>query len=455
VVTRARQRGEDSCAAGPAATPPDLPRGACEVRAAAGEQSPAAARTSVTAAREATRDTCAAGAVAGLDSGSTPATLSVAGVDPEFGFGGGETQVLGLTLELLRAGHRAELVCDPAGVLVERARRAGVVCHPLRIRNSVDLVAGVQLRGLLAAGRYDIVHFHTSRAHAMAPYVRGSTGALVVTRRMDYAPNRLFAPWLYNRAVDGVAAISDAVADALARSGVTRERVTIIPSGVDCAHFRPPMADERAAARAALGLGEADRAVGAVGVLEPRKGHRFLVEAMAMLDRNGPRIVAIIAGDGSLRDPLAAEIQRRGLGEAVRMVGRVGDARAILWALDIFAMPSLSEGLGVALLEAMACGLPAVTSRVGGIVDAVDEGRTGMLVAAEDADALAGALARLSTNAPARVAMGAAARARADEHFSMASMARRTVELYRACLQTGASAKAAEASTKAPRRDES
>ncbi|MGZ6194920.1 MAG: glycosyltransferase family 4 protein, partial [Candidatus Binataceae bacterium] len=122
---------------------------------------------------------------------------------------------------------------------------------------------------------------------------------------------------------------------------------------------------------------------------------------------------------------------------------------------DIFAMPSLSEGLGVALLEAMACGLPAVTSRVGGIVDAVDEGRTGMLVAAEDTDALAGALARLSTNAPARVAMGAAARARADEHFSMASMARRTVELYRACLQTGASAKAAEASTKAPRRDES
>ena len=274
---------------------------------------------------------------------------------------------------------------------------------------------------------------------------------------------------LRRRAVDGVAAISTGVADALVRAGVARERITVIPSGVDCEHFRPPTADERAAARAALGLGDADRAVGTVGVLEPRKGHRFLVEAMAMLDRNGagaacratksrgrpPRIVAIIAGDGSLRDPLAAEIQRRGLGEAVRMVGRVDDARAILWALDIFAMPSLSEGLGVALLEAMACGLPAVASRVGGIVDAVDEGRTGMLVAAEDADALAGALARLSANAPARVAMGAAARARADEHFSMASMARRTVELYRACLQTGASAKAAEASTKAPRRDES
>ncbi|HVA39881.1 MAG TPA: glycosyltransferase, partial [Candidatus Binataceae bacterium] len=131
---------------------------------------------------------------------------------------------------------------------------------------------------------------------------------------------------------------------------------------------------------------------------------------------------------------------------AVRMAGQVADARAILWALDIFAMPSLGEGLGVALLEAMACGLPAVASRVGGIVDAVDEGRTGVLVAPGDAPALADALAHLSAEAPTRVAMGAAGRALAVERFSTASMARRTVELYRACLQTGASAKA-------PRRD--
>jgi glycosyltransferase involved in cell wall biosynthesis len=139
----------------------------------------------------------------------------------------------------------------------------------------------------------------------------------------------------------------------------------------------------------------------------------------------------------------------------VQMVGRVEDARAILWALDIFAMPSLREGLGVALLEAMACGLPAVASRVGGIVDAVDEGRTGILVAPGDANALAGALAHLGAAAPARIAMGAAARALAVERFSMAAMARRTVELYRACLQTGASAKAVEASEKALRRDDS
>jgi glycosyltransferase involved in cell wall biosynthesis len=386
-----------------------------------------------------------------------PPLLSIAGVDPERNFAGGETQVLGLTLALGAMGHRAELLCDPAGELWQRARTAGVACHPLPIRNAVDLAAAAALRRRLRAGRYDVVHFHTSRAHAMAPWVRGLARAAVVTRRMDYVPNRLFARWLYGGAVDGVAAISSAVAGALERAGVARERIALIPSGVDCAYFRPPTRDERAQARAALGLGAADCAVGAVGALEPRKGYRHLVEAIALLVRRSPcgRTVAIVAGDGSLRAALAGEIERLGLTGAVRMVGRVNDPRAILWALDIFVMPSLSEGLGVALLEAMACGLPAVAARVGGIVDAVRDddvqdadhdadrdGPTGVLVAPGDADALARALAHLGADGTARDAMGAAARRRAVERFSMASMARRTVELYRACLQTEASARA-------------
>jgi glycosyltransferase involved in cell wall biosynthesis len=391
------------------------------------------------------------------------AALSVAGVDPERNFAGGESQVLGLTLELLAMGHRAELLCDPAGELWRRARAAGVACYPLPIRNALDLAAAVALRRRLRAGGYDVVHFHTSRAHAMAPWVRGCARAAVVTRRMDYVPNRLFARWLYGRAVDGVAAISAGVAEALVRAGVPRARIILIPSGVDCAHFRPPSAEECAQARAALALDDGAVAIGAVGALEARKGHRYLLEAMALLGgedlKSGTRdacrgvvngdgaqaaVRAYIAGDGALRDELAAGIRRLGLDGTVRMLGRVDDARGILWALDVFVMPSLNEGLGVALLEAMACGVSAVASRTGGIVDAVEDGRTGMLVAPGDARALADALKELIADAPRREAMGAAARTRAVERFSMTAMARRTVELYRACLQTGAAKKPAE-----------
>jgi len=370
--------------------------------------------------------------------------LSIAGVDPERGFAGGETQVLGLTLALIRAGHRADLLCDPAGGLWQRARDAGIACHPLRIRNSVDAAAGLKLRSYLARNRYDVVHFHTSRAHALAPFVRRRAGVAVVTRRMDYAPNRLFAPWLFNHAVDGVAAISPAVADALVRSGVIRDRIAIVPSGVDSDRFRPPTHAERDRARLELGLAARDIAIGTVGMIEERKGQRYLIEAMEVLrdsgaagaaDAIGPRVRCFIAGAGALAETLLAEIRAQELHESVRMMGMVGDPRSLLWALDIFAMPSLQEGLGVAALEAMACGLPVVASAAGGLVDSVQNGVTGIHVPPRDAPALANAIARLAAHAELRSSMGQAGRNRALADFAMEEMARGTLALYRACLR--------------------
>src|SRR5260370_40059908 len=173
------------------------------------------------------------------DTAEAPA-LSVVGVDPELGFGGGETQGLGLTLAMAAAGHRAELICDPAGRLWERATAEGIRCHPIRIRNAIDLAAGGKLRAILKREHYDVVHFHTSRAHSMAPFARGFASTLVVTRRMDYRPNRVFAPLLFNRAVDSVVAISDGVADSLSTARVDRLRVTVVHRGIDCDRFRPP-----------------------------------------------------------------------------------------------------------------------------------------------------------------------------------------------------------------------
>src|SRR5512143_1968244 len=338
-----------------------------------------------------------------IQAGANEPSLRIAGIDPERGFAGGETQVLGLTLALMRAGHRAELLCDPAGVLWERARAAGAVCHPLRIRNSIDALAGFRLRKFLGCNSYDVVHFHTARAHALAPFARGRARMLLVTRRMDYVPNRLFAPWLFNRAVDGVVAISPAVAEALVKGGVERKRIAIIASGVDCERFRPPAASEREQARVALGLEPEEIAVGTLGALTPRKGHRFLIEAMAQacdrpLNRGAAPtpIRCLIAGDGALAGELEEQIRARQVDSSMRLIGPVGDPRALLWALDIFVMPSLQEGLGVAALEAMACGLPVIASAVGGLAQTVVSGVTGIQVAAGDAEALAQAIEHLA-----------------------------------------------------------
>lgn len=359
--------------------------------------------------------------------------LRIAGVDPELRFAGGETQVIALTRELIRRGHQAELICNPAGQLWERARADGISCYPCKIRNSIDVSAALRLRAILSVGGFDVVHFHTSRAHAMAPFVRGCARASVVTRRMDYRPNRMLAPFLYGHSVDRTIAISSAVADSLLGVGVPRSNITIVPSGVDAEYFRPPDAEERSHARQALGLDDRTIAIGAVGALEERKGHRYLLRAIVSIP--DAKVRCFIAGDGSNRTDLEAELAKLGCSERVTMLGRVEDTRAILWALDIFAMPSLLEGLGVAAIEAMACGVPVVASKVGGLAELVEDEITGLQVPPADAPALAAALLPLLNNPDRRRQLGMNATARVAKEYSMTAMAERTLEVYLECLR--------------------
>jgi len=365
----------------------------------------------------------------------TEKVLSIAGVDPERNFGGGETQVLGLTRELIRMGHRAELICDPDGALSDRARAAGVTCHPLHIRNAVDMVAGWRLRAILSRHHYDVVHFHTARAHALAPYASGVGVLRLVTRRMDYPPGRLLGPYLYNHAVDGVIAISGGVAQALVAAGVRRDRIAVVFSGIDCERFASPGEKQRQAARARFKLGADEIAIGAVGALVARKGHHVLIEAVveaqARLESSGLRLRCLIAGDGSLHDELEKHIRERSAADIVTLLGPLDDPREMLAALDMFAMPSTHEGLGVAALEAMAMGLPVIASAVGGLVEVVEEGATGLLFRSSDAAALALRLEELARDHDRRQTMGLAARQRAVEKFSMQSMASGTLRVYR------------------------
>jgi len=365
--------------------------------------------------------------------------LRVLGVNPERNFSGGESQVLGLTLELIHAGHQAELLCDPQGELWSRAGEAGVSCHPLQIRNSIDWRAGLKLRAFLNHRLDDVIHFHTARAHALAPFVGGAARragerVLVVTRRMDYVPNRLFAPWLYNHAVDGVAAISSGVAGALGRGGVARKQIALIHSGVDCDRFHPPSEAERAAARAALGLDDSQLALGTIGALEKRKGHSMLLDALILLRAGYGPFRCFIAGAGSQREQLAAQVRELGLEGRVLLTGSVEDPRQLLSALDVFVFPSLKEGLGVALMEAMACGVAPVASRVGGIPELIENGRSGLLVEPANPLEIARGLERVMGAPDVRRELGAAARARMVESFSMTAMAAQTIALYRACL---------------------
>ena len=354
--------------------------------------------------------------------------LSVLHVDPERGLGGGERQVLGLLDRLHARGIQQRLVADPDGRLAALAVARGVPVTPLRIRNHLDLVAGRRLAGLLAREAYDIVHFHTARAHAMAAFLGASSAARVVTRRMDYA---LRGGWytrrLYNREVQAVVAISEGVRSALVASGVDPTRIHLIPSGVDADAFRRTRA-ERDTARRHYGLGADVSALVMVGALEDRKGHAVALAALARC--RDPQLRLLCAGEGSRGAALAEQVRVSGLEGVVRFLGRIDDVAGLLAAADVMLMPSWQEGLGVAALEAMAAGLPVIASRVGGLAEAVDD-ETGVLIAPGDTAALAAAITRLTADPALAERLGAAGAARVRARYTTVAMADATLALYR------------------------
>jgi glycosyltransferase involved in cell wall biosynthesis len=350
--------------------------------------------------------------------------LKILHIDPERLWGGGERQVIGLLNYLSRSGHENHLLCHPDGALVRAARKIGTKVHSLRLRNDLDLGPVFSVRRLIRRESYDIVHFHTKRAHAFSLWLGSAAPGKkrVVTRRMDYPVRRGgYDRYLYNRRVDGVIAISEQIAALLVAGGVRREKIRVIHSGVDIEPFEA----------AALSHGDNSAPViGTAAVLEERKGHRFLLEAAAELKRQGRRLKYRIAGDGSQREKLERLAQSLDLQQDVEFLGFVSDVPAFLSTIDIFVLPSLFEGLGVAVLEAMAAARPVVASDTGGLRELVADGETGLLAAPGDSIALAGAISKLIAQRERMRAMGSNGRARVEKYFTMEKMARENENYY-------------------------
>ena len=223
------------------------------------------------------------------------------------------------------------------------------------------------------------------------------------------------------RDADAFVAMSRQIQREFLSAGAPPHRVALIPHGVDTARFRPAAPGERRALRARLALPDG-LLVAWSGRLLRGKGLEILVEAFARVAGSEPRAHLLLLGSGagqalSIEDDLRRRVAASGLGPRVTFAGRVEDVESWLRASDVFAFPSEFEGLGISLVEAAACGLPAVGSRTGGIVDVIDGGRSGLLFPPGDAAALAAALGGLLADPGRRAAMGEAARRLALRRF--------------------------------------
>lgn len=309
----------------------------------------------------------------------------------------------------------------------------------LRSRFDVLVVRGTRVLGLpalLAAramGKPVVLQAEINGEMTGEVYTWGTALDQGLPRRAIFAGVR--ARNLLLRDGDAFVAMSRAIEDEFLGAGVPREKIALIPHGVDTRRFRPASPDERAALRRRLGLPIDGRIIIYTGRLLRGKGLEGLLSAFTRIAAATPSAHLAIVGSGeghlSVEPALHALGAAEGLAGRVTFAGRVDGVEDWLRAADVFAFPSLYEALGIALIEAAACGLPAVASRTGGIVDVVDDKRSGILVEPGDADELSAALHRLVSDPGLAAAMGEAARVVASARFDE----RESVDRYRALFR--------------------
>ena len=361
--------------------------------------------------------------------------IRVLHVDSERPWRGGQNQILLLMRRQRARGHDPHLAVPHDAALHERAAREGFPVHAVPMRGAWDVPSALRIAGLLRSIRPAVVHWHAARAHALGALASllMPGPARVLSRRVQFPVRRsLGSKLLYALPIDRVAAISGAVRDALVRSGVDAAKIEIVPSGIDLT--APADSPDRTVLRRGLGSEDGHVVALTVSALAPGKGHHDLLRAAALAVETAPRLRLWIAGEGPLRSDLEAESRALGLAGRVQFLGFRTDIHPLLGAADFFCLATESEGLGSSILEAMAAGLPVVATRVGGVPEVVEDGRTGVLVPASDPAALARAMARMVGDGGLRREMGEKARQRAAL-FSADRTAEGTDRVYREALR--------------------
>ena len=350
---------------------------------------------------------------------------------------GGQNQVLLTVLGLRAQGHRTALVAHPGGELRRRAAE-GLDLIPIASSGEMDLRAAWQLSRVLRSLGPTVVQAHDAHAVAMVALAR-SLGRLdplprfVVSRRVDFHIRRnAFSRWKYGQ-VDMFLCASDAIRTMLVADGVPAERTTTVHDGIDLDHVA---AAPRLDVQAELWLPSGAPIVGNVAALVPHKGHRYLIKAAAEVVRQVPDARFVIVGEGELESALRKQIKDLHLARHVLLAGFRPDALSLQKGFDLFAMSSVTEGMGSVLLDAMAIGQAIVATRAGGIPEVVIHDQTGVLVPTRDAQALAASIVTLLGDPARRAELGAAGRERVRASFSVERMVQATLDAYARLVDT-------------------
>lgn len=351
--------------------------------------------------------------------------------ESSLGWGGQEIRILNESAGMIARGHQVNLVCSPDASIYREAQRRAIPVKTLPI-------AKKNLTGLLAMRRYlqtdppDVVNTHSSTDSwlvALASASLRNAPPLVRTRHISAPlPNNAATRWLYGRATRHIVTTGEMLKrQLLDLRGLDERAITSVPTGIDIHFFK---AGDRKQARAQLKLPAQADIIGIVATLRSWKGHRFLIEALQHLQRTN--IFLVVVGDGPQRDALEQQVRQFNGQAQVVFAGAQNNVLPWLQALNIFALPSYAnEGVPQALLQAMAVGVPCITTDAGAINEIARDQETALIVPLQDAKAIARGIERLLADTEHVVRLTQRARAEVCARFNIENMLDKMETIFR------------------------
>jgi glycosyltransferase involved in cell wall biosynthesis len=361
------------------------------------------------------------------------------------GMYGAEAVILNLSRMLNEGPHRSILgvfsnSSNPNLQLHECATKEGIDSHLIPCRGQIDRAAIINIRELATQTGADVVHAHGYKADIFAYYALRASGIPLVSTCHTWYDNDWKAYFygvldrLILRGYARVVAVSEDVRHRLLKSGVNAKKISLIRNGIDLRPF------DRASAvvKDELDWG-AYKVVGLVGRLSVEKGVDIFFDAAARVLAHCPDAKFVVAGDGPDRAGLETLIDQLGIRGSVRLLGRRDDMPSVYASLDVMVSASRQEGLPIAILEGMASRLPLIATAVGEVPTVVKDGRTGVLVPAEDPELLPAAIIELLRDPIKRERLGSAARQLVEDEFSAGRMTADYLHVYEEAIAAVAS----------------
>lgn len=350
--------------------------------------------------------------------------------------GGQELAVLLHADGLRKRGHDVRLILEPGSSIFRKAVEQGLPVEPVAMSRARYPTAIFAFRSIMMRERPALLHVNSSRdswigglaARLVSPRVK-----VVRSRHISTPLNRnLTTRMLYRRLMDFVIVTGSELTrrGLIERDGLEPDRVAAFPIGIDIEQFKPGRPDRDL--RRELKLPPEHRLVGLISYLRSYKGHEYFIEAAARVLSRAKDVTFLIVGEGPEEGRLRARVASLGLSQQVRMLGFRDDLLNVFRSLDLFVIPSVEgDTIPQVLMQALAIGLPVVSTTVGSIPDVVQNGKTGFVVPPRNADALADRILALLENSTQRAEMGRRGRALVEQEYSLSRMLDRLEDVYK------------------------